>query len=167
MTAPTRDSLGEAGAAVGRVIMRPLVAGVLLLLVLGGLSFLNDPRGTLSTDVGGKIATLEVMANHHTIDPDVGYWAARWDPAATLHGLYKTGRIGDQYVNVTTLPMLVVAVPLYELGGLRLALVLSMLGGVAGAFAARGSSIVKFPNIAPETLTNTVLVSKAFPSVTV
>lgn len=137
MTSTASRSAPPIGAVVGRVVMRPLVAGVLLFLVLGGLSFLNDPRGTLSTDVGGKIATLEVMAHHHTIDPDVGYWAARWDPAGTLHGLYNTGRIGDQYVNVTTLPMLVVAVPLYDLGGLRLALALSMLGGVAGAFAAR------------------------------
>ena len=38
---------------------------------------LNDPRGTLGTDTGGKLATLHVMDRGGELDPDVGYWARR------------------------------------------------------------------------------------------
>jgi hypothetical protein len=117
---------------------RPVVAGVLLLVAYVALSFLMSPRGYLGTDTGGKVATLEVMAHHGGgFDPNVGYWAAKWDPKATLHGLYYTYRVGDRYLNVTTLPMIYVALPLYELGGYRLALLIPMLGAVACAYAAR------------------------------
>ncbi len=37
-------------------------------------------RARSSTDVGGKIATLEVMQEKGTATPAVGYWAAEWDP---------------------------------------------------------------------------------------
>ena len=114
-----------------------LGAGLALLVIYSALSYINDPRGTLSTDVGGKIATIEAMADGGTIDPDVGYWAARWDPSAELHGLYYTKEIDGKYVNVTTLPMVIAARPLYDLGGLRLALLWSMVGGVGAACAAR------------------------------
>src|SRR3546814_17864200 len=42
-----------------------------------------------------------------------------------------------EWINVTTLPMLVAAAPLYEIGGYRLALVWPMLGAVLAAFACR------------------------------
>ena len=117
---------------------RPVVAGALLLAAYIALSFLMSPKGYLGTDTGGKVATLEVMAHHGGgLDPDVRYWAARWDPKASLHGLYYTYRVGDRYLNVTTLPMIYLALPLYELGGYRLALLLPMAGAVACAFAAR------------------------------
>ena len=59
-------------------LRRPVVAGVLLLLVIYAvLSFaLNDPRGTLGTDTGGKLATLHMMERNGGLDPDIGYWAA-------------------------------------------------------------------------------------------
>ena len=45
------------------------------------LSFaLNDPRGTLGTDTGGKLATLHMMEQRGSLDPDVGYWAAALRP---------------------------------------------------------------------------------------
>ena len=48
---------------------------------LHALSLLMSPKGYLGTDTGGKVATLEVMAHHGGgLDPDLGYWAARWDP---------------------------------------------------------------------------------------
>ena len=79
-----------------------------------------------------------MMAHHGGgLDPDLRYWAAKWDPKGTLDGLYNTYRIGDRYVNVTSLPMIYAALPLYELGGYRLALLLPMAGAVACAFAAR------------------------------
>ena len=119
-------------------LRRPVIAGLVLLVAYGGLSLFMDPGGYLGTDTGGKVATLEEMAHHGGgLDPDVGYWAADQDPEASLHGLYFTTRVGDRYLNVTTLPMIYAALPLYELGGYRLALLIPMLGGVACAFAAR------------------------------
>lgn len=119
------------------MLRRPLVACALLLAVYGGLSFLNDPRAYLGTDTGGKVATLKVMAERGRLDPDIGYWAARWDPAGRVHPLYYTVRYGHRWVNATTLPVLYAAYPLYRLGGYRLILVLPMLGSVMAAMAAR------------------------------
>lgn len=120
------------------VLRHPAVAALVLMAAYLGLSLLMDPMGSLGTDTGGKVATLEVMAaNGEAADPDVGYWAAPWDPEAELHGLYFTAVVGDRYVNVTTLPMLLVARPLHGLGGHRAALVVPMLGAVACAFAGR------------------------------
>ena len=101
------------------------------------MSLLNDPRGYLGTDTGGKVATLEVMTARHRLDPDVGYWAERWDPAGRLHPLYYTTHPNHRWVNVTTLPMLYAAYPLYLAGGYRLTLLLPMLGSVLTALAAR------------------------------
>lgn len=114
-----------------------MAACALLLVVYGALSFLNDPRGYLGTDTGGKVATLEVMSDRGRLDPDIGYWAERWDPAGRVHPLYFTSHIGDRWVNVTTVPMLYAAYPLYRLGGYRFALLLPMLGAVLAALAAR------------------------------
>ena len=77
------------------------------------------------------------MTQRGTVDPDVGYWAEDLDPTGRLHPLWYTTRLGDRWVNVTTLPMIEAAAPLYRLGGYRLALLLPMLGGVAAAFAGR------------------------------
>src|SRR5438132_11672 len=116
---------------------RTLVGCVLLLAVYVGLSFANDPHGYLGTDTGGKVATLRTMQQHGGLNPDVGYWAARWDPKGGLHPLFYTAHIGGKWVNVTTLPMLYPAEPLYRLGGYRLILLLPMLGSVLAALAAR------------------------------
>lgn len=120
---------------------RPLAACFLLLAVYAGLSFANDPKGTLGTDTGGKVATLRSMEQHGgAFDPDVGYWAAKWDPQGNLHPLYYTVPIGRKWVNVTTVPVLYAAYPLYRLGGYRLTLVLPMLGSLAAALAAMALS---------------------------
>ena len=116
---------------------RPLVAAALLLAIYGALSLLSDPRGYLGTDTGGKVATLKVMDERGRLDPDIGYWAERWDPDGRFHPLYYTSHLGDRWVNVTTLPALYAAYPLYRLGGYRLALLVPMLGSVAAALAAR------------------------------
>jgi hypothetical protein len=110
---------------------------LLLLVAYVALSFLNDPRGYLGTDTGAKVATLRVMDHRGHLDPDVGYWAARWDPDGRLHPLYNTPKLDGKWVNVTTLPALYAAFPLYRLGGYRLALLLPMLGSVLSALAAR------------------------------
>src|SRR5262249_49360684 len=93
---------------------RPAVvlgALVLLLAVYGLLSLANDPRGTLGTDTGGKLATLATMQHKHSLDPDIGYWAEDLDPQGRLHPLWYTDHVGGDWVNVTTLPMLVAASP--------------------------------------------------------
>jgi hypothetical protein len=128
-------------AKLGRLVRplrdRPLIAAGVLLVVYVGLSFLNDPHGFLGTDTGGKVATLRAMTRNGGLNPDVGYWAARWDPTGRLHPLYYTTKIGSKWINVTTLPALYAAYPLFRLGGYRAALLLPMLGSVAAALAAR------------------------------
>src|ERR1700704_4467839 len=128
--------VGEPPAAIGN-FGRPLVAALLLLVCYFAAASFNSTRGYLGTDTGAKVATLQVMQSHHDFDPNAGYWAARDDPQGRLHPLYDTRHVGDRYVSVTTLPMLLLARPLWALGGMRLALLLPMLGGVAAAAAAR------------------------------
>lgn len=118
-------------------LQRPLVGCLLLLACYGALSMLDDPRGVLGADSGGKLATLRVMGERETLDPDVGYWAAADDPSGSLHPLYYTRAVGDRWVQATTLPMLDLALPLYELGGLRAVLLLPMFGALLAALAAR------------------------------
>jgi hypothetical protein len=122
---------------VGRRVLPVVLAGVALFVVYAALSFVNDDQGTLSTDVGGKTATLRVMEAEGTWTPEVGYWAARWDPDAVDHGLYYTSVVDGHFVNVTSLPVMVLAEPFFRVGGYRMALVWSMVGAVAAAFAAR------------------------------
>ena len=77
------------------------------------------------------------MDERGRLDPDIGYWAEQWDAEGRFHPLYYTSHLGDRWVNVTTLPALYTAYPLYRLGGYRLALLVPMLGSVAAALAAR------------------------------
>ena len=115
-----------------------LIAASLLLLVYVGLSFLNNENGYLGTDTGGKVITLAAMQQHHTwTDPDIGYWAKQWDPTGSLHPYYGTKLIDGHWVQVSTLPMIIAAEPLWRLGGYRLTLLLPMIGGVLSALAAR------------------------------
>ena len=120
------------------LLRRPVIACLVLLCAYASLSLvLNDPRGTLGTDTGGKLATLKEMEERGTLEPFVGYWAADADPRGTLHPLYYTFPVGDEWVNVTTLPMLYAAYPLYVTGGDRAVLLLPMLGALLAALAAR------------------------------
>jgi 4-amino-4-deoxy-L-arabinose transferase-like glycosyltransferase len=117
---------------------RPLVAALVVLAVYGVLALLNSTGGYLGTDTGAKVITLDQMAEDDTFSPAVGYWAEEWDPDGDYHPLFDTRQNEDgEWVNVTTLPMLMAARPLYELGGYRLALLLPMLGGLLAAFACR------------------------------
>jgi hypothetical protein len=119
-------------------IRRPIGACLLLLAVYATCTLaLNDPRGTLGTDTGGKLATLHVMDRTDTLVPEVGYWASSSDPKGDLHPLFYTFKVDGKWVNVTTLPMVYAAYPLYELGGDRAVLVLPMLGALFCALAAR------------------------------
>ena len=114
-----------------------LLAFIVLMAAYAGLSLLNDPRGTLGTDTGGKLATVVEMDRHGTFDPDVGYWAEDLDPSGHLHPLWYTSHVGNGWVNVTTLPMVLMAKPLYAAGGARAVVLLPMLGAAFAALAAR------------------------------
>ncbi|MEO8695817.1 MAG: hypothetical protein ABI658_20020 [Acidimicrobiales bacterium] len=144
LTTPTRRSQSGSLPAGHRFVAfgsprvpAAFMAAIGLLALYVALSFLDSPRGFLGTDTGGKVATLEVMRDRGTADPDVGYWAAAYDPDAVLHPLYYTSHVGDRYVNLTTLPMPLLVRPLYSHFGYRAALLVPMLGAVASALAAR------------------------------
>ena len=111
----------------------PLITAALLLCT----SLVLDPGGYLGTDTGGKVATLEVMVDEGSWSPDVGYWAEELDPTGQYHPLFGTRAADDSWIQVTTLPMIYAARPLYDLGGYRLALLLPILGTIAAAMAAR------------------------------
>ncbi len=117
-------------------LRRPVVGAAVLLAVYGLLSLLVAGHGQLGTDTGGKVATVEAMVRSGG-DPDVGYWAEALDPEGEHHPLFYTSRIGDRWINATTLPMLHAARPLYDLGGYRLMLLIPMIGTVAAALAGR------------------------------
>lgn len=110
---------------------------LLLTIVLFALAQLPDPQGYLSTDVGGKTATVEVILEDGWRTLDLGYWAADLDPDGSLYPMSHTSQQGDTWVNVTTLPMLYVAAPLVALGGMRLAILIPVLGAVLAAAGAR------------------------------
>lgn len=136
LTAAMTDDGVQAGrGAAGS--LRSCGAALALLVIYAGLSLLCSPSGFLGTDTGGKVATVKMMSERGDFDPDVGYWAAEWDPDATVHGLYYTSHVGDRYTNVTSLPMVLAARPLYDLGGYRATLLLPMAGAILAAFAAR------------------------------
>lgn len=99
-------------------------------------SFGTDSSAFLSTDTGGKAATLEAMVTNDSWLPDLGYWAEDVDPDGSLYPMFRTDQIGEQWVNVTSLPMLMLARPLYALGGYQLALLVPMAAAVAAALLA-------------------------------
>ncbi len=106
-----------------------------VLYVLG--AWLTMANGYLSTDVGGKTATLQAMVDRGDWSPDIGYWAADLDPDGSLHPFFgTTEREGGTWTNVTSLPMVLAARPLYAVGGFPLTLLLPMVGSIAAALGA-------------------------------
>jgi len=124
-------------ATAHRPVARVVLALIGLLAIYGVLSLANDPHAFLGTDTGGKVATLRAMDARGDLDPDLGYWAERFDRDGLAHPIALNSHIGHRWVNVTTLPMLYAAAPLYDLGGLRGILLIPMLGGCLSALAAR------------------------------
>ena len=137
------DGTGPVAAAPRPLLRLPGLARrtgpalLVLFVVYVGLGLLTDAGGYLGTDTGGKVATLEAMDRAGRFDPDLGYWAAEDDLDGDLHALYYTDHLGDRYVNVTTLPLLVAAWPLYSVGGYHAAVAVVAAGAVAAAAAAR------------------------------
>lgn len=107
-----------------------------LFLVLVALSLLTDGGGFLATDVGGKVATVEAMDRRGDLSPDLGYWAESVDPDGSLYPMWSTSHVGDKWVNATTLPMIYLALPLYQAGGVHLAGLIPILGTLLAAVGA-------------------------------
>jgi len=141
ITSVERARPDDTANSVGTWLARPLLSAVLLFAALFAVAQLVDSGGYLSTDVGGKVATIEAMSTGSTISPDLGYWAEAADPDGSLYPMFATTPIDGGWVNVTTLPMLYVALPLYDLGGLRLALMVPIMGAVLAALAARSLAL--------------------------
>jgi hypothetical protein len=117
---------------------RTTAGAVALLVVLYALVIaLGDARAFSGSDAGGKLATVVAMADHDTLTPDLGYWAEDADPDGDHHPLWHTSAVGDRWVQATSLPFVVAALPLYEAFGPAGALLLPMAGGVLAALAAR------------------------------
>jgi hypothetical protein len=131
----------EAGSEVNPWFVAPVAIAIGLLIFYGLASLVMDPSGYLSTDTGGKTATVAGMSERSDWSPEIGYWAEAWDPEGTLHPYWGTVRRGDIWVNVTSLPMVLAARPLWDLGGERAVLLLPMLGSVFAALAAGRLSV--------------------------
>ncbi len=110
-----------------------LVAIVVALLAVAAL---GDTRAWSGSDAGGKVATVKVMAEGRTVDPDVGYWAAALDPDGEHHPLYNTSQRGDRWIQVTSLPMVLLSVPLWWMGGASALLLLPILSAPLAGWAA-------------------------------
>ena len=133
------DSSSTAPAAISAPIWkRPLAIAAALLLFYVLVSFLVDTRGHLSNDVGGKTASVQVMADNQTWDPGLQYWFDSQDPDGDFFPLGFTSQTASgTWINSTTLTMLLPARLLWELGGPRAILLLPILGSVVAAAAAR------------------------------
>jgi len=113
------------------------VAVVALVLVYVGVIALGDARAASGSDAGGKLATVAAMADHSSWAPDLGYWAEDADPDGLNHPLWHTTPTGGQWLQATSLPFALAAVPLWTLGGAGGVLLLTIAGGVIAALAAR------------------------------
>jgi len=114
-----------------------LVHVALLAAVYAGVIAAGSADAWSGSDAGGKVATVRSMADDGSWHPDVGYWAETADPAGQFHPLIKTARHGDDWVQVTSLPLVYAAVPLWRLGGSTAILLLPALGALAAAWSAR------------------------------
>ena len=77
------------------------------------------------------------MAEQHSWVPDLGYWAGAVDRDGVHHPILFAGRHDDSWVEVTSLPLVVVGRPLWQLGGARAVVLIPVLSVVLAAYAAR------------------------------
>ena len=108
-------------------------AARVLLLVL---SLALDRDGSLGTDTGGKVATIDAMVERGDWTPSIGYWADDVDPDGVAHPFFSTRHTEAGWVNVTTLPMILVTRLLVGGLGQQALLVVPILGAVLTCLAA-------------------------------
>ena len=113
----------------------PLI--VIVLCVYVALNVLTASGAHLLTDVGGKAASLEAMQQRGDWNPDIGYWYADVDPTGRFFPLDKTTQTANGgWVNTTSLTMVLMMKPLYDLGGPTLAVLIPILGALGAALSA-------------------------------
>ncbi len=83
-----------------------IAASLTLVLMLGLFSLALDPDGSLGTDTGGKVATVDAMIERGDWNPSIGYWAEDLDLEGTVHPFFSTRRTDQGWINVTSLPMI-------------------------------------------------------------
>ncbi len=108
-----------------------------IVMVYIGLALVASPDAYLSTDVGGKTASLQAMESRGDWNLDMGYWLDQSDPGGQLYPLAHSRQTANgKWVNTTSLPMVYAARPLWAMGGPRFGLLLPIAGGVACAVIA-------------------------------
>ena len=104
--------------------------------VYGLLVLTLDPKGQIGSDAAAKVSALEHMQRSGSSVPEVPYWAREQDPTGRFFPVHNSVEIEGRWISVSTLPMIEAMVPLYRVGGVRLALALPIAGALACAWAA-------------------------------
>ncbi len=119
------------------------VLALSLLAMYATASLLVHPGGYLSTDTGGKTASVAAMVAADSWNPDIGYWFAEQDPQGRFHPFANTLETTDgQWLNTTSLTMVMAARPVWAagerlgIGGERAVLLFPFVGAVGAALAA-------------------------------
>ncbi len=99
-------------------------------------SFLLDPDGSLGTDTGGKVATINAMQARGDWTPSLGYWAEESDPTGSNHPFFGTTRRETGWINITSLPMIMASRPFVGLLGSSGFLIFPIAGSVLTCLAA-------------------------------
>lgn len=137
LTARGGDARHDAPAPRAPQRARVLAAVAVLVVVYVAIALLGDARAASGSDAGGKLATVKVMVEDRLGRPDVGYWAARWDPGGEFHPLIYTTERDGRWVQVTSLPLVYLGIPLWRLAGANGLLLLPIAGSVLAAVGAR------------------------------
>ncbi len=116
---------------------RLIVACAVLLAAYVALAAAGDIRAWSASDPGGKLATIEALAEGGWTSVDIGYWAADADPEGDLHPVLNTERQGDAWVQATPPLFAYPAALLFRVAGIPGVLLLVFASGVVAALSAR------------------------------
>lgn len=133
-SADSRSELVQAGTD-GVWLAASALAGFVLLFAL---SFALDLDGSLGSDSGGKVATINAMVERDDWNVGLGYWAEDLDPEGINAPFYGTRYSEEGWINVTSLPMILATKPLVDLAGPRARFAFPILGTILTGLAAAG-----------------------------
>ncbi len=109
-------------------------------VLLFSLSFALDLDGSLGSDSGGKVATINAMAERGDWNVGLGYWVEDLDPTGFNTPFYGTQSREKGWINITSLPMILATKPLVDLAGPRARFAFPILGTILAGLAAAGIS---------------------------
>ncbi len=142
LLASDQDPTSANGGLPRRWWQRRLWISLCLVGILAPLTFTFDPNGYLSTDTGGKTASVAAMSSRGDWNPDLGYWFEAADPEGRFFPFMSTTHTEDgQWLNTTSLTMVIPARALWiagdatAVGGSRAVLLLPISGAVLAALA--------------------------------